>query len=119
MADFDTTVGALRQWAATHDARARAAVELLCWHEHWLRRQDFIKACVHADPHAGMTWINWREAREFCDAGPRASTSELAILDLALTLGEDRFRFGSMGHAHRAAIVRAVALALGVEVPGA
>lgn len=117
MPDFDTTVTALRRWAATHDVRARAAVELLCWHEHWLRRPDFSQACVHADPHSGTMWINWREAREFCDAGPRGSTGEVAILDLALTLGEDRFRFANMGHAHRRAIVRAVAVALGQEAP--
>ena len=44
-----------------------------------------------------------------------ASTSERAVLDLAVALGEDRFRLANMGAAHRRAIVQAVARALGEE----
>ena len=39
----------------------------------------------------------------------------MAILDLAVTLAEDRFRFRIMGAAHSKAIVRAVAQALGED----
>lgn len=114
MADFDTTATALRKWTATHDTHVRAAVDLLIWHEHWLRRASFLAACVHDDTAIdGSMWVNWRQAREFYDSSPRGSTSELAILDLAVALGEDRFRFGIMGSAHSKAIVRAVAQALG------
>lgn len=40
-------------------------------------------------------------------------------VDLAVALGEDRFRFGIMGSAHSKAIVRAVAQALGEAGDGA
>jgi hypothetical protein len=116
MSDFDTTVRALRRWTANHDLHVRAAVELLIWHEHWLRRQDFRKACIHDDTAIdGSAWINWRQAREFSGSGPRGSTSELAILDLAVALGENRYRLSIMGDAHSRAIVRAVAQALGED----
>ena len=116
MTDFDTTVRALRRWTATHDAHVRAAAELLIWHEHWLRRPDFRRACIHDDTVVdGSLWINWRQAREFCDSAPRGSTSELAILDLAVALGENRYRLSSMGHAHSRAIAQAVARAVGED----
>jgi hypothetical protein len=113
MRDFDTTVHALRRWAASMDRRDQAAVDLLAWHESWLRRADFTTAAV--ENRGVHLAINWRKAREFYDSGPGASTSQLAILDLAVTLAEDRFRFGIMGDAHSQAIVRAVAQALGED----
>ncbi len=113
MSDFDTTAHALRRWAAQMDASDRAAVELLIWHEYWLRRASFTAAAiVNRGVHKA---IDWTAARAFADSNPRASTSELAILDLAITLAEDRFRFGIMGDAHSRAIVRAVAQALGED----
>ena len=116
MSDFDTTVRALCRWTNDHDLHVRAAVELLIWHEHWLRRRDFRRACVHDDTAIdGSAWINWRQAREFYDSAPRGSTSELAILDLAVALGENRYRLSIMGHAHSQAIVQAVARALGED----
>lgn len=113
MTDFDTTVHALRRWAAQMDASDRAAVELLCWHEHWLRRASFAAAAiVNRGVHRA---IDWTAARAYCESGPGGSTSDLAILDLAITLAEDRFRFRIMGAAHSRAIVRAVASALGED----
>jgi hypothetical protein len=117
MPDFDTTVHALRRWAAQMDESDRAAVELLCWHEHWLRNASFTAAVI--ERRGAHLAISWRAAREFCDSKARGSTSEMAVLDLAITLAEDRFRFRIMGSAHSRAIVRAVAVALGEEVPGA
>jgi hypothetical protein len=116
MSDFDATVRALRRWTATHDAHVRAAVELLIWHEHWIRRASFATACIHDDTAIdGSMWISWRQAREFFDSGPRGSSSEMAILDLAVALGEDRFRFGIMGAAHSRMIAQTVARALGED----
>ena len=116
MSDFGTLVRALRRWTADHDPHVRAAVELLVWHEHWLRRQDFQRACIHDDTAIdGSTWIHWRHAREFFDSGPRGSSSELAILDLAVALGENRYRLSIMGDAHSRAIAQAVARALGED----
>ena len=120
MADFDTTVAALRRWAAGMNCRDAAAVDLLAWHEGWLRRPAFTTAVLVK--HGSTLAVNWRKAREFLDSGPRGSTSELAILDLAVTLAEDRFRFGIMGDAHSRAIVHAITQAVGLtemDVPDA
>ena len=76
MPDFDATAAALRKWTATRDPHVRAAVELLIWHEHWVRHAGFQRACIERD--RNETWIRWHEAREFYDSGPRASTSVLA-----------------------------------------
>jgi hypothetical protein len=116
MNNFDTLVVRLRRWTHSHDPHVRAAVELLCWHEHWLRRQSFQQACIHDDTAIDCSmWINWRQAREFYDSGPRGSSSELAILDLAVALGENRYRLSIMGDAHSRAIVQAVTSALGED----
>ena len=113
MSDFETTVHALRRWAANMDASDRAAVELLAWHEFWLRRRDFTAAAVvNRGVHMA---VDWAAARAFAETHPGASTSELAILELAVAIGEDRFRFRIMGAAHSKAIVRAVAQALGED----
>ena len=114
MADFDTTVKRLRRWTANHDLHVKAAVELLIWHEHWIRRGDFLKACVASDPD-GTSWIRWDAAKAFAFSNPQASTSELAILDLAVSLGSDRYKLSRMGDAHAKAIVEAFAAALDVE----
>jgi hypothetical protein len=101
----------LRKWASGHSPHVSAAVDLLAWHETWFRRRDFLDRCVSVDVD-GIVWLNWTQARAAFDAGLRGSTSELAVLDLAIALGEDRYRFSIMGHAHREAIVQAVTNAL-------
>jgi hypothetical protein len=113
MSDFDTTVRLLRRWTHDHDPHVRAAVELLIEHETWIRRADFHRACI--EKNAREAWINWRKAREFADAGPAASTSEMAVLDLAVAIGENRYRFSIMGRANSAMIAQAVARALGED----
>jgi len=113
MSDFDTTIRALRRWIAHHDPQVSAAVELLIEHETWIRRADFQRAAVERN--AREAWINWRKAREFVDAGSTASTSEMAVLDLAVAIGENRYRFSIMGPANSRMIARAVARALGQE----
>jgi hypothetical protein len=113
MSDFDTLVPALRRWTHNHDPHVREAVELLIEHETWIRRADFQRACVERN--AGEAWINWRKAREFVDAGSTASTSEMAILDLAVAIGENRYKFSIMGPANSRMIAQAVARALGED----
>jgi hypothetical protein len=112
----DPMVMALRQWAAEGEpAHARAALELLI-KQGWLRRRDFTRACVSVSSRGAdsTTWINWRNARDFTMQGPIGSTTELAILDLAVALAENRFALSSMGHIHRQWIADAVAMAVGV-----
>lgn len=108
-------IAGLRTWTKDHDPHVRAAVELLIWHGgggYWLRRADFITAAVKRG--RGEAWIDWSAAREFVDAGAKASTSEMAILDLAVALGENRFRLSIMGTAHSKAIADAVRQAVGL-----
>jgi hypothetical protein len=106
--------GALRASTRQHDSHVRAAVGLLIEHDFWLRRPDFTRACVHRS--GREAWIDWLAARAFIDAAPGASTSELAILDLAVALGENRYRLSVMGAANSRAIAAAVARAVG-EAP--
>lgn len=114
MADFDETVAALRAWAEG-DWIATAATELLIEHETWLRRGSFHAACIDTDE--DMSRIKWDEAREFAAGSARASTTELAVLRLAVAIGSDEYRLASMGRANADMIIRAFATALRREVP--
>ena len=119
MADTnENLITGLRAWTRDHDPHVRAAVELLIWHGgggYWLRRPDFTAVCVErAGVPPRIATIDWRKAREFVESGPGASTSEMAILDLAVALGENRYRLSIMGSAHSQAIADAVAQAAGV-----
>ncbi len=106
-------VAGLRAWTRTHDAHVRAAVELLIGHNTWLRRIEF-RAFLHADS-TGEVWINWCAARDAFDAGAfdRSSSTELAVLDLALALATNHYRLSSMGPANAALIATAVTAAVG------
>ena len=103
----------LRAWTRSHDPHVRAAVDLLIDHDVWLRRADFTDACVRSG--GGEAWIDWRAARAFAGAGTAASTSEMAILDLTVALGENRYRLSIMGAANSRLIAAAVARAAGVQ----
>ena len=105
-------IAGLRAWTRGHDPHVRAAVELLIEHDVWLRRGDFTRACVRS--RGGEAWIDWQAARAFTDAGTAASTSEMAVLDLAVALGENRYRLSIMGDGNARAIATAVAIAVGV-----
>jgi hypothetical protein len=126
MPDLDTIAAGLREQTVGRPHQ-QAAVELLIWHESWLRRATFRQACLVQ--RGGVWTIDWTRARAFADhvsdgglGAPRASTSEAAILDLAVALGEDRFRLTNFGHAHRRSAAMAFWAACGLgelEVPGA
>ena len=107
-------IAGLRAWTRGHDPHVRAAAELLIEHDVWLRRADFTRACVRSRDREA--WIDWQAARAFADAGTAASTSEMAILDLAVALGENRYRLSIMGAANARSIATAVARAVG-EAP--
>jgi hypothetical protein len=105
--DFDKTVTALRRWTKDHDPHVRAAVELIIWHGYWLRREDFTGECVHRS--ATFAVIDWDKA----GGHPwYASSSEVAILGLAVAVGSDRYRLSRMNDEQAGAIVRAFAGAL-------
>ena len=91
-----------------------AAVELLLWHESWLRREDFRLACLSASP---AVLLDWSAAANFLAAAPEgASSSQVAVLEVAIALAEDQFHLAGLGHAHRRAVAQAFAAALGQEL---
>ena len=116
-------VRGLRAWTRTRDRHVRAAVELLITHDVWLRRPEFRAACLHHDrTGAGdEVWVDWAAAREAFAAGEftRASTTERAVLDLAIALGTDRYRLRVMGPAASRLVAQAVTAAAGLPTGGA
>lgn len=110
MPDFEELAAGLRAWAEG-DRINTAAVELLIEHETWLRRGAFIRACT--DSGDGMTRISWQDAKAFAGGeGLLASTTERAVLRLAIAIGSDEYRLASMGRANAAAIVHAFTMAV-------
>lgn len=116
MTDFDTLAAGLRAWAATDMPYVRAAVDLLAWHESWLRRADFRAACVGSDQ--GQPYIRWDRAARFAASSPRASSSEMTILTTAIAIAGDDLGLYGLGRAGRKAVVGAFATALDVDVAG-
>jgi hypothetical protein len=104
----------LRHWTHYHDPHVRAAVELLIEHGYWLRRPDFTGTCVHHDRR--QAWVDWPAARTFADAGSTASGTQMAVLDLAVALGENRYKLSIMGYAHSHMMAAAFAQALGLDI---
>jgi hypothetical protein len=94
--------------------RETAAVKLLLWHESWLRREDFRRACLRADP---AVLLDWRAAAYFVGDMPvSASSSQIAVLEFAIALAEDKFHLAGLGHAHQRAVAEAFATAFGQEL---
>ncbi|MGD9986350.1 hypothetical protein [Pseudonocardia sp.] len=106
----------LRRWARSHDDHVNAAVGLLIASEVWLARSEFRTTCVEHDDD-GTCWIDWTEARACFDAGrfAKASSTEIVVLDLAIALGEDRYRFSRIDSAQARMVVEAVTAAVGVD----
>ena len=106
------TAAGLRATLVHLDPPERAATELILWHEYWLRRSDFTRECVRTTDR--LTVIAWVKTGPFIARGPRCSSSELAVLQLAEFIAVDPLRLSNFGHAHRRAAVDAFAAALGV-----
>jgi hypothetical protein len=108
----------LHRWIDGHDAHVQAAVWLLLAHEVWPRRTDFLRAGVNRSPDESW-WADFRAARTAFDAGEfhraGASATELAVLDLAIELGTDRFGFSAMGPGNARAVATAIAHATGAD----
>lgn len=107
----------LGRWARSSDSHVYAAVELLLAHDVWLRRAEFLTTALRV----GRTnaWITWTAARAAFDAGhfDAASSTERAVLDLAIALGQDRYLLSRMNTTNATEIATAVALAAGLLDP--
>jgi hypothetical protein len=111
---YETLVASLGILSHRETDHVAAAIGLVI-KEGWPRRRDFVDAAVRWDD--DQAWIRWDLARQFLDSSPTGSTTELTILDLAITLAEDRFRLASKGLTHRRWIADAVAEAVGLAGP--
>jgi hypothetical protein len=92
---------AFRRWGATSNRSSRAAVELLIDHGTWTKRRDFIERAMQYYPDEDLVAIRWATARTVYDNGLRGGTGELAVLDFAIMLGQDKFAWNTMGNGHR------------------
>jgi hypothetical protein len=118
---FEDLAAGLRGWIRGGTAHEQAAVELLIWHETWLRRPDFRDACITQLAPGLVARIDWYEAREFVDRGFArrgerilpASSSQRRVLDVAVALGENQFGLSGLGLAHKRAVAQAFAAACG------
>lgn len=77
----------LRAWAAGHSDET-AAVELLISHGVWLERPDFADFVERDTGLVGqpIAYIDWESLSEVRTQGLPASPSEIAVLDIALSL---------------------------------
>jgi hypothetical protein len=96
-----------------------AATELLIGHRVWLDRPDFRDRClrraVSAEYGLDWWWIDWRATRAALDADrfAPATGAERAVLEVAVALGEDRYRLRTMDPLPKRLIAAAVARAAG------
>lgn len=102
----------LRTTYADHENYRKAALELLIWHDYWLKNKTFSELAILEK--GENVYISWPQLEESFNNGQfdYASTSQRAVLALAIDLALDRYRFAIMGDAHRAAILEAFTKAL-------
>ena len=111
---YEQAVTGLTDTAPHLAPREAAAVRLLLWHDSWLRREDFRRACLSASP---TVLLDWRAAAKFLAAAPvGASSSQVVVLEVAIALAEDKLHLTGLGYAHQRAVAKAFAAALGQEL---
>lgn len=116
MTSLNDLVDQLLTWSDGQDPHVQAAVELLIEHGRWIADRGFRDTCITVDD--GIAWIDWDAARAAYDAGRfgAASGSEQAVLDFAISLGEDRYQFYRLDFANRRLVLNAIAHALGIRL---
>lgn len=116
MPDFEELAAGLRRGAASRDDRERAAVELLIWHETFLRRRDFFEAAVGIQGDAYH--VSWDRARRFAERGAGVSSSQRTVLELAAWIATDPLGLSRLGYIHTYKAAAALARALGQALEG-
>ena len=97
----------LRAWAGERDLHIRAAGELLAGHGAWPRRRGFTRVCASRDGREAR--IGWPAAGGVAGSRPGGSPGGLAILDLAVPPGQNRYRLPIIGQAGARLIALAIA----------
>lgn len=115
MTSLNELVHKLRAWTGGHNPHVQAAVDLLIEHGRWIGDRGFRDTCVHLEDR--VAWIDWDAARAAYENGRfnAASGSELAVLDFAICLGEDRFQFDRLDARNTRLVFTAAAQALGIR----
>jgi hypothetical protein len=109
---------ALTKWKARcTNPLILAAVTLVQEDEDWLHHPEFRDRCVHVGgdgrpESAGKAMIVWAEVRKFLDGDVRGTRDQIAMLEFACSLAQDRFGWAAMGWVHREVLLRAVTTAL-------
>ena len=111
----------LAAWAAG-SYPDEAAAQLLCRHGSWLRRADFLAACVNHDQDGttAVAWIDWPAIPAFLDRAA-CSSSEVRVLRLATELaGHDTGQplaelLANLDDRNARAVADAIAHALRIE----
>jgi hypothetical protein len=116
---MSTLAERLRAGARDAAPHKNAAVELLISdiHSAWLDNERFVELCVFDT--ADDAYINWNTVRTAFDEGlfDKSSTTERAILDFAIALGEDHYRFAIMDDRQRALLAAATVRAIDPIIP--
>ncbi len=116
MPDFDELSAGLRRDAADRGNREQAAVDLIIWHETFLRRPDFFAAAVGV--RGGAYYVSWDRARRFAEHAAGVSSSQRTVLELAAWIATDPLGLSRLGYMHTYKAAEALAAALGQRVDG-
>ncbi|MFI7467513.1 hypothetical protein [Nonomuraea sp. NPDC049646] len=110
--DYTLPTG-LAAWLHRHDAHVQAAVQLLVDHGHWLNDPTFVAVAIQHSTTGLLSYIDWDRVQQAIDdrAFP-ATTSELAILRLAVMLGRDDLNLCTLDQRHREQVLQAMTYAL-------
>jgi len=112
----DDVVKGLRAWANSHDSHVRAAVHLLIC-DGWAAEASF-RAVIRKVQ--GLYVIRWSEARTAFDNGDFAVVAGghgRARLDLAIAIGENRYKLFTQDAADAENILGALRIAMGMDLP--
>ena len=116
MPDFEELAAGLRRGAGAGGDRERAAVELLIWHETFMRRRDFFEAAIGIQGDAYR--ISWARARRFAEHATGVSTSQRTVLELAAWIATDPLGLSRLGYMHTYRAAEALAASLGLRIEG-
>jgi hypothetical protein len=116
MPDFEELAVGLRRGASGRDDRERAAVELLIWHETFMRRRDFFEAAIGIRGDA--YYVSWDRARRFAEHAAGVSSSQRTVLELAVWIASDPLGLSRLGYMHTYKAAEALAAALGQRLEG-
>lgn len=107
----DEDIEKIREWARHMGPGARAAVQLLEEHDHWLKHEQFATRCVKR--HGERAFIDFGEAGRLWREGTYGSAGQLTMLLIIADLGASRWELGTMDSREIDRVIGAVRTAAG------